>query len=227
MSSNVSHQSKQTIDQNNIIHNKFTAKTSNKNNNNSDNNVRSKSSGGNKQQFKPKTTKKSIGPFKKAQSNGNNQNFKGRQYQPKNTNVPCDSDVVESSEENKSCDLKKSDSASKNELRKLVNRQQTVNKGKSNQFANNRNQVKSTTEKNTKQVIPVNFGKKVVQKKPEADKDCNSKELVQEMKKQNVVNKGDNKKKYETQSKKFVEQNNIEKEICTNNANDSKQPGNL
>lgn len=153
----------------------------------------------------------------------NNNNFKGSQNPSQNNDLPCDLDDNNSSDEN-NIRAKKPDAAVQNELKNLMKKQQTPNKVKTNQFGNH-NQLKSTTEKNTKQVIPINLGKKVQLKKPTADKDCNSKELVQEMNKAVIIPKGD-KNKYQTQSKKFVEQNNIEKEICTNGGNDSKQPGN-
>lgn len=139
-----------------------------------------------------------------------------------NNDLPCDLDNTDSSDET-NFRAKKSDAAVQNELKNLMNKQ-TANKKKSNQFAN-RNQQKSTTEKNTKKVIPINLGKKVQLKKPIADKDCNSKEMVPDMKKAVTIPK-DDKTKYQTQSKKFIEQNNIEKEICTNGGDDSKQPGN-
>lgn len=172
--------------------------------------------------MKPKPTMETNGQFKNAQSNGINKNSKGRQYPSENTNLPCDLNDDDSSEETNRA--KKSDAAVQNELKDLMNKQQATNNVKTNQFAN-RNQLKSTTEKNTKKVIPIKLGKKVEMMKPTDDKDCNSKEMVQEMKKAVTIPKSD-KTKYQTQSKKFVEQNNIEKEICTNGGNDSKQPGN-
>lgn len=174
---------------------------------------------GNKKQFKQKPSQKSTGQSKKAQLNNNNQKFKGRQIPSKNTNEPCDSD--ESSKDNK-LRSKKSNNEVKNVLKSLLNKQQTTENPK-------RKQPKGTMEKNKAgTIIPVNFGKKNLTKNLNADKDCNTKELVQEKKKGSIKPKGD-KKKYDTQSKKFVEQNTIEKEICANDGNksdDSKQPGN-